>query len=192
MDADYPDEDIEEMTYEKLTSSVRNVKEKISEPLSTADTGRIIREGLSVSIVGKPNVGKSSLMNVLMGENRAIVTDIPGTTRDIIEESMVIKNIPVVITDTAGIRDTEDIIEKIGIEESTTALSRADLIDICHRRQQTSRRRGHADDERCSRAQGDSSFKQIRQGACRRQGADRKRASFGGHNRDFSHRRPWN
>lgn len=125
---DYPDEDIEEMTYEKLTSSVRNVKEKISELLSTADTGRIIREGLSVSIVGKPNVGKSSLMNVLMGENRAIVTDIPGTTRDIIEESMVIKNIPVVITDTAGIRDTEDIIEKIGIEKSMTALSRADLI----------------------------------------------------------------
>ena len=77
---DYPDEDIEEMTYEKLTSSVRNVKEKISKLLSTADTGRIIREGLSVSIVGKPNVGKSSLMNVLMGENRAIVTDIPGTT----------------------------------------------------------------------------------------------------------------
>jgi len=125
---DYPDEDIEEMTYEKLTSSVRNVKEKISKLLSTADTGRIIREGLSVSIVGKPNVGKSSLMNVLMGENRAIVTDIPGTTRDIIEESMVIKNIPVVITDTAGIRDTEDIIEKIGIEKSKTALSRADLI----------------------------------------------------------------
>lgn len=125
---DYPDEDIEEMTYEKLTSSVRNVKEKISELLSTADTGRIIREGLSVSIVGKPNVGKSSLMNVLMGENRAIVTDIPGTTRDIIEESMIIKNIPVVITDTAGIRDTEDIIEKIGIEKSMTALSRADLI----------------------------------------------------------------
>ena len=116
------------MTYEKLTSSVRNVKEKISKLLSTADTGRIIREGLSVSIVGKPNVGKSSLMNVLMGENRAIVTDIPGTTRDIIEESMVIKNIPVVITDTAGIRDTEDIIEKIGIEKSMTALSRADLI----------------------------------------------------------------
>lgn len=125
---DYPDEDIEEMTYEKLTSSVRNVKEKISKLLSTADTGRIIREGLSVSIVGKPNVGKSSLMNVLMGESRAIVTDIPGTTRDIIEESMVIKNIPVVITDTAGIRDTEDIIEKIGIEKSKTALSRADLI----------------------------------------------------------------
>lgn len=159
---DYPDEDIEEMTYEKLTSSVRNVKEKISKLLSTADTGRIIREGLSVSIVGKPNVGKSSLMNVLMGENRAIVTDIPGTTRDIIEESMVIKNIPVVITDTAGIRDTEDIIEKIGIEKSKTGSIQSRSDNICHRRQQTSRRRRHADNEPCSRAQGDSSFKQIR------------------------------
>ena len=126
-------------------------------------------------------------MNVLMGENRAIVTDIPGTTRDIIEESMVIKNIPVVITDTAGIRDTEDIIEKIGIEKSMTALSRADLIIFV-----IDASRPLEEEEPCSRAQGDSSFKQIRQGACRRQGADRKRASFGGHNRDFSHRRPWN
>lgn len=96
--------------------------------LSTSDTGRIIREGLKISIIGKPNVGKSSLMNALMGENRAIVTDIPGTTRDTIEETLVIRDIPVVLTDTAGIRDTDDTIERIGIEKSKEAFNRSDLV----------------------------------------------------------------
>lgn len=125
---DYPDEDIEEMTYSKLEDSLNNIKNKIEKMLSTADTGRIIREGLKVSIVGKPNVGKSSLMNALMGENRAIVTDIPGTTRDTIEESITIKNIPIILTDTAGIHDTDDIIEQIGIEKSKESFNKSDLI----------------------------------------------------------------
>ncbi len=125
---DYPDEDIEEMTYAKLEESLNNIKNKIEKLLSTADTGRIIREGLRVSIVGKPNVGKSSLMNALMGENRAIVTDIPGTTRDTIEESIIIKNIPIILTDTAGIHETDDIIEKIGIEKSKETFNNSDLI----------------------------------------------------------------
>lgn len=125
---DYPDEDIEEMTYEKLEESLKTVKIKIKELLDTADTGRIVREGLRVSIVGKPNVGKSSLMNAIIGENRAIVTDIPGTTRDTIEETVTIKDIPVVLTDTAGIHDTEDVIEQIGIEKSKEAFNKADLI----------------------------------------------------------------
>ncbi len=125
---DYPDEDIEEMTYGKLEESLENIKNKIRKLLSTADTGRIIREGLKVSIVGKPNVGKSSLMNALMGENRAIVTDIPGTTRDTIEESVTIKNIPIILTDTAGIHATDDIIEQIGIEKSKESFNKSDLI----------------------------------------------------------------
>lgn len=125
---DYPDEDIEEMTYSKLEESLENIKNKIKKLLSTADTGRIVREGLKVSIVGKPNVGKSSLMNALMGENRAIVTDIPGTTRDTIEESITIKNIPIILTDTAGIHATDDIIEQIGIEKSKESFNRSDLI----------------------------------------------------------------
>ena len=125
---DYPDEDIEEMTYEKLIASLQGARGKIAALLATAGTGRVIRDGLRVSIVGKPNVGKSSLLNALMGESRAIVTDVPGTTRDTIEENLLIRDIPVVLTDTAGIRDTEDEIEKIGIEKSKEAFNKADLI----------------------------------------------------------------
>lgn len=125
---DYPDEDIEEMTYEKLEEGLRLVNNKIEGLLSTADTGRIINEGLKVSIVGKPNVGKSSLMNALMGENRAIVTNIPGTTRDTIEESITIRDIPVILTDTAGIHETDDVIEQIGIEKSKESFNNADLV----------------------------------------------------------------
>lgn len=125
---DYPDEDIEELTYENLLSGLVQTKDQISSLLSTADTGRMIREGLSVSIIGKPNVGKSSLMNALLRETRAIVTEIPGTTRDTIEEMLSIRNIPVKLTDTAGIRQTEDIIEKIGIEKSKESFNQSDLV----------------------------------------------------------------
>ena len=115
---DYPDEDIEVITYENLISGLGAVKAKVDNMLATADTGRILREGLNIAIIGKPNVGKSSLMNALLRETRAIVTEIPGTTRDTIEEALTIRDIPVKLTDTAGIRHTDDVIEKIGIEKS--------------------------------------------------------------------------
>lgn len=125
---DYPDEDIEIMTYQRLCESTLQIGDMIEKLLSTAGTGRIIRDGLSVAIIGKPNVGKSSLMNSLLREARAIVTEIPGTTRDTIEEVISIKDIPVKLTDTAGIRETEDRIERIGIEKSKESFNRADLI----------------------------------------------------------------
>ena len=96
--------------------------------LKNADEGRIIRDGLSLAIVGKPNVGKSSLLNALLKEKRAIVTDIPGTTRDIIEEFISLDGIPIRITDTAGIRETDDIVEKIGVEKSREKINEADLV----------------------------------------------------------------
>ena len=125
---DYPDEDIEQMTYEKLAESLADTKGEIDALLRSASTGRIINEGLRVAIIGKPNVGKSSLMNCLLKESRAIVTEIPGTTRDTIEESLNIKGIPVVLIDTAGIRDTDDRIESIGIERSKESFNQADLV----------------------------------------------------------------
>lgn len=125
---DYPDEDIELMTYQKLCDRTFAIGDMIGKLLSTAGTGRIIRDGLNVAIIGKPNVGKSSLMNALLKEARAIVTEIPGTTRDTIEEVISIRDIPVKLTDTAGIRETEDQIERIGIEKSKESFNRADLI----------------------------------------------------------------
>ncbi|MDD3350254.1 MAG: tRNA uridine-5-carboxymethylaminomethyl(34) synthesis GTPase MnmE, partial [Eubacteriales bacterium] len=125
---DYPEEDIEEMTYEKLLLGTEEILERVQKLLSTAETGRMIREGLRVTIVGRPNVGKSSLMNALLRESRAIVTNIPGTTRDTIEEVLSLRGIPVYLTDTAGIHETEDLIEQIGIEKSKEAFQKADLI----------------------------------------------------------------
>ena len=125
---DYPDEDIEQLTFENLVSDLTSVRAKVEKMLQTSNTGRIMSEGLKISIIGKPNVGKSSLMNALLKETRAIVTSVPGTTRDTIEEMLTIRGIPVKLTDTAGIRQTEDIIEKIGIEKSKEAFNNADLI----------------------------------------------------------------
>lgn len=125
---DYPEEDIEEVTAENVISQIGDIIKNINSILKTADAGKIIRNGLNVVIIGKPNVGKSSLLNTLLMEKRAIVTDVPGTTRDVIEEFINIDGIPVKITDTAGIRETENLVEKYGVEKSKEKINEADLI----------------------------------------------------------------
>ncbi|MCC5909529.1 MAG: tRNA uridine-5-carboxymethylaminomethyl(34) synthesis GTPase MnmE [Clostridiaceae bacterium] len=125
---DFAEEDIDEITLEYLLNKSIEIEEDITVLRDTADAGKILREGLNTVIVGKPNVGKSSLLNALLKESRAIVTDIPGTTRDVIEEHLNIRGIPINIIDTAGIRETEDIVEKIGVERSKEFFNKADLI----------------------------------------------------------------
>lgn len=125
---DFPDEDIEEVTYDELEEKARLVKEEIKKLLSTADRGKILKDGLNIVILGKPNVGKSSLLNAMLRENRAIVTNVPGTTRDIIEEYINIDGIPLKIVDTAGIRSTKDVVEKIGVDRAIDMVDKADLI----------------------------------------------------------------
>ena len=125
---DYPEDDLEEVTADMAVLKLNEVLLTINNLLDTADEGKILREGLNTVIVGKPNVGKSSLLNALTKENRAIVTDIPGTTRDVIEEYINISGVPIKIIDTAGIRETEDLVEKIGVEKSKEKINEADLI----------------------------------------------------------------
>lgn len=125
---DYPEYDIEEVTYDSLLQDAKKVQEKISMLLETADTGKILREGLNTVIIGRPNVGKSSLLNALLKEGRAIVTDVPGTTRDIIEDYINIKGVPLKIVDTAGIRETQDVVEKIGVDRSKELMEKADVV----------------------------------------------------------------
>ncbi|WP_027364726.1 tRNA uridine-5-carboxymethylaminomethyl(34) synthesis GTPase MnmE [Desulfotruncus alcoholivorax] len=127
---DFPEDEIEEYNLQKIRSSVLLIRDEVKKLIDTADTGRVYRDGLKTVIAGKPNVGKSSLLNVLLKEKRAIVTEIPGTTRDIIEEVLNIGGVPVRIIDTAGIRDTEDIIEKIGVERTKSAIEEAEMILI--------------------------------------------------------------
>ncbi|WP_075756567.1 tRNA uridine-5-carboxymethylaminomethyl(34) synthesis GTPase MnmE [Sporomusa sphaeroides] len=125
---DFPEEDIEEAAAADVAQLIAEAKSRLTTLLATAQTGRILREGLATVIIGKPNVGKSSLLNALLREKRAIVTDIPGTTRDIIEEYVNIGGIPLKIIDTAGIRDTADVVEKIGVERAKALVEQADLI----------------------------------------------------------------
>lgn len=125
---DFSEEDIDEVTLDYLLKESLEIEKDIGILLKTADAGKILREGLKTVIVGKPNVGKSSLLNALLKESRAIVTNVPGTTRDIIEEHVNIRGIPLRIIDTAGIRETEDVVEKIGVEKSKEFFNTADLV----------------------------------------------------------------
>jgi len=127
-DIDYPDDDIERLTSEEYQSRVANLKEQIASVLQNAQKGKIIRDGLRVVIAGKPNVGKSSLLNALLGQERAIVTDIPGTTRDVIEEYINLNGIPLKIVDTAGIRETDNVVEQIGVDKAQQFVKQADLV----------------------------------------------------------------
>ncbi len=126
---DYPEyDDVEEMTLPLMIEKGNWVRDEIEKLLVTSSQGKILREGLSTAIIGRPNVGKSSLLNSLIHENKAIVTDIAGTTRDIIEEYVNVRGVPLKLVDTAGIRETEDIVERIGVEKSRQVLKEADLL----------------------------------------------------------------
>ncbi|HHF7063512.1 TPA: tRNA uridine-5-carboxymethylaminomethyl(34) synthesis GTPase MnmE [Streptococcus mutans] len=126
---DYPEyDDVEEMTTALMREKTQEFETLLTNLLKTARRGKILREGLSTAIIGRPNVGKSSLLNNLLREEKAIVTDIEGTTRDVIEEYINIKGVPLKLIDTAGIRETDDLVEKIGVERSKKALEEADLV----------------------------------------------------------------
>ena len=125
---DYPEEGIDEPLPAHLRDNLENVHMEINKLINSYDKGKKIKEGIKTAIIGKPNVGKSTLLNSLLKEERAIVTHIPGTTRDIIEEVINVRGIPLVLVDTAGIRETEDLVENIGVEKSKEIIEKSDLI----------------------------------------------------------------
>lgn len=127
---DFPEEDLPELVDAALQEELRRIHDSLRALLDTADAGRLLREGASVAILGRPNVGKSSLFNAIVRDARAIVTDLPGTTRDVIEETVNFGGIPVRLSDTAGMRDTEDTVERIGVDRARTAAREADVAII--------------------------------------------------------------
>lgn len=126
---DYPEyDDIEVMTIDMIRDNIKNIRKKITTILNKSENGKIVREGIKTAIIGRPNVGKSSLLNCLLEEDKAIVTDVAGTTRDIVEGQISIDGVLLNIIDTAGIRETSDIVESIGVEKSLSLIEEADLI----------------------------------------------------------------
>lgn len=125
---DFPEDDLPEIETAEVEQGLRRCLDQVSTLLATADDGRILREGLKTVITGKPNVGKSSLLNTLLDENRALVTDVPGTTRDTIEEVVNLRGVALRLIDTAGIRESSDLVERLGVERSLNLLKEADLI----------------------------------------------------------------
>ena len=125
---DYPDEDIEDFLLENYVSGLRDARRELKTLLNSFERGKLMQNGIPAAIVGRPNAGKSSLLNALLGYERAIVTDIPGTTRDTIEEKLRIGSLTLRLTDTAGIRDSEDRVEQLGVERSRLAMERSELV----------------------------------------------------------------
>lgn len=125
---DYPDEDIEEINYQKTIESIEEVIDELDEVIDITRKRRVYRDGIRVAILGKPNAGKSSLLNELLMEDRAIISDIEGTTRDVIEEQILLSGIPITLIDTAGIRESDNVIEKEGIDRSYKAANEADVV----------------------------------------------------------------
>jgi tRNA modification GTPase len=125
---DFPEHDVEEITIGNINKALLEARARTQRLIDSFDEGKLVRDGLRTAIIGRPNVGKSSLLNVLLKENRAIVTEVPGTTRDIIEEYLNIGGILIKLIDTAGIRETEDIVERIGVERTKSAIADSDLI----------------------------------------------------------------
>ena len=125
---DYPDEIEEEISYDKILEGLSEIKSDLNKLVNTYSNSQIIKDGIDVALVGKPNVGKSSILNHLLDENKAIVTDIAGTTRDIVEGSINLNGIKINLIDTAGIRETDDVVEKIGVDKSKDIINKANLV----------------------------------------------------------------